>query len=322
MDGFSPEFRDAVHYILDITERIWEGRGIDRIHDWYAADCPVRTPLGVGDGAAAAVRATLETLAAFPDRELLGEEVIIGPKRPGFYSSHRVRSTGTHRGDGAFGPATGREVTMLTIADCLCRDNRVVEEWLVRDQAGIALQPLLDPRALGAAVAARNSQGAAPGADALLARWADPAGLAIEGEEALARPVLDGLDRIWNGKDIAALRSLYDRAARLEGPGGEVRHGWARIEPFLFGVLAAIPDGRFAAHHAIALSGSERPVRLALRWSYAGVHSGQGRWGTPSGRPLAILGISHFELRDGRVRAEWMLVDELSVWAQIAAGPA
>jgi predicted ester cyclase len=318
MQGFDPEFRDPVHYILAITERIWEGRGVGLIRDWYGAECPVRTPLGATEDVEAVVRGTLETLAAFPDRELLGEEVIIGAKRPGFYSSHRVRSTATHRGGGMFGPPTGRAISMLTIADCLCRDNQVVEEWLVRDQAGIALQLGLDPARLGAEIAGRNPQ-AAPGFEALLARWADPQGLTVEGDEALARSVIEALARVWADKDLGAARAVYDRAVRLEGPGGEVHHGWTRLDAFLFGVLGAIPDGRWQAHHAVALRGPGRPARVALRWTYGGTHTGHGRYGPPTGRAVALLGISHFELVEERIRSEWMLVDELSVWAQLQA---
>jgi predicted ester cyclase len=58
---------------------------------------------------------------------------------------------------------------------------------------------------------------------------------------------------------------------------------------------------------------------MALRWSYAGRHAGAGRYGPPSGADLALLGITHVELRDGRIINEWMLLDDLSVHAQIAA---
>ena len=44
-----------------------------------------------------------------------------------------------------FGAATGRPVTARTVADCLIRDGIIVEEWLVRDQAAIALQLGIDP---------------------------------------------------------------------------------------------------------------------------------------------------------------------------------
>jgi hypothetical protein len=63
----------------------------------------------------------------------------------------------------------------------------------------------------------------------------------------------------------------------------------------------------------------EKPVRVALRWSYCGTHKGRGRYGIHTGSPLALLGISHFELRDGLIVNEWLMVDETAVYAQIAA---
>ncbi|MEZ4726080.1 MAG: hypothetical protein R3E79_02980 [Caldilineaceae bacterium] len=98
MQNFSAEFETPEQYIIDITYKIWEARGIGRIRDWYAADCPVRTPHGVSDNVAAVISSTLSALHEFPDRQLLAEDIIIGDKANGFYSSHRVRSTATHLG--------------------------------------------------------------------------------------------------------------------------------------------------------------------------------------------------------------------------------
>jgi predicted ester cyclase len=320
MPGFDPDFADPVDYIVKITHRIWEERGIDLIRTrYYHPQALLRAPLGVSETADAVVNGTLETLAEFPDRQLLADDVIIGMKPHGFYSSHRVRSTGTHLGGGRFGAATGRAITMLTIADCLCRDNRVVEEWLVRDQAGIVRQLGHDPVAMGARIGRAHRASAAPGADALIERWRDPAGLTIEGDAALARRVVDGWTRIWTRAAIDDVRALYDRAVRLESPGGELHHGVSRLENVLFAILAAIPGGSFTAHHAIALREPDRPPRVAIRWSYRGRHAGHGRYGDPSGAELVLLGISQAELRGDRIINEWMLLDELSVHAQIAA---
>ena len=323
MERFDPEFSDPVDYIVKITHRIWEQRGVGLIRErYYDPQTQLRAPLGISSSADAVVAGTLETLAEFPDRQLLADDVVIGDKPTGFYSSHRVRSTATHGGDGRFGKATGRALTMLTIADCLCRDNRVVEEWLVRDQAGIARQLGLDPAALGEAAARANKAMAAPGADALLARWADPNGLTIVGDQDLAMRVIDAWREIWERASLDRIALHYDRAVRLEAPGAELHHGAHNLERFLFGLLAAIPDGKFTAHHAIARREPDRPPRVAVRWSYAGRHRGHGRYGAPSDAMLVLLGISQVELRGDRILNEWMLVDDTSVFAQIAAATA
>ena len=122
MKNFAPEFKTPEQYITDITYQIWEERGIDRIRVWYAAEAPVRTPHGVTSSVEDVVQSTHATLDEFPDRLLLPEDIIIGDLAEGFLSSHRIRSTATHLGDGAFGDATNRPITMMTIADCLCQD--------------------------------------------------------------------------------------------------------------------------------------------------------------------------------------------------------
>jgi predicted ester cyclase len=319
MTGFDPKFATPEAYILGCTYEIWEGRGIHLIPDaYYTHDAIVRTPLGVTTTAAAVVTGTQATLVEFPDRQLLADDILIGPKPWGFYSSHRVRSTATHLGDGLFAPPSGRALTMLTIADCLCRENRIFEEWLVRDQAGIARQCGHDPAVLGGRLG-RERPGTAPGTAALLARWADPNGCTIEGDADLAAPILDGWQAVWGRGDLGRLPRLYDRAVRLEAPGAEIHHGLHSLERVLGALRAAIPDGTAAIHHVIVCRGPDRPVRMALRWSYAGRHAGAGRYGPPSGADLALLGITHVELRDGRIINEWMLLDDLSVHAQIAA---
>ncbi len=156
MKNFAPEFKTPEQYIIDVTYKIWEERGIGRIRDWYAPEGPVRTAHGESNSVEAVVQGTLETLHEFPDRQLLPEDIIIGTTAEGFLSSHRVRSTATHSGDGFFGAATNRPLMMLTVADCLCENNQVVVEWLVRDQAGMAIQLGLDPKSVGRGLAEKN----------------------------------------------------------------------------------------------------------------------------------------------------------------------
>ena len=317
MQGFSDEFRDPVHYILDVTERIWEGRGIELIRDYYASDGPVRTPHGVTRSVETVVEGTRATLLTFPDRELLGEDVIVGDKAEGFYSSHRVRSTATHLGDGAFGPPTGRQLTMLTVADCLCRDNRVVEEWLVRDQAAMALEVGLDVSTTGRALGAGSPD--AYHADDMGERWADPNGLTVEGNADLAALCIEAYTALFSSNDPTSLKRTHDRALRHEGLAGALNYGWDRAGASLASLFEAMPDGEFTAHHAIGLCDEGRPPRVALRWSYRARHKGDGRYGEASQAELALLGASHFELRGNRILNEWMVTDELSIHAQIAA---
>ena len=149
MRGFDAEFRDLDHYIRVITERIWEGRRIDDIYRYYSDPCIVETPSSVSTDVEEVVSGTKATLAQFPDRRLLAEDIIqSGDAERGFLSSHRIISTMTHLGDGNFGKATSHKIHVRTIADCVCKDNRIIHEWLVRDHAAIALQIGSTPQAL------------------------------------------------------------------------------------------------------------------------------------------------------------------------------
>ncbi|MDX1413284.1 MAG: ester cyclase [Candidatus Promineifilaceae bacterium] len=319
MENFSPEFQSPEQYIIDITYKIWEKRGVSRINDWYAADAPVRNPHGVTNSVESVILHTLESMAEFPDEEALAEDVIIGDKESGFYSSHRVRWQATHLADGYYGPATKRFVSSLTIADCLCRDNRVVGEWLLGDHAGIVQQLGLDPEAFGRKLGKQNPGAYRIGNEAMRKRWSDPQGLTIVGDSSIANCLLDTLSAIWNDKNLAVMDEQYDRALRFEGPTNHIGFGRTQAGNWLLSLLSAIPDGRFEPHHMIIRQQVGRPVRAAVRWSYCGTHSGHGRYGPPTGLPITILAITHMELRDGLIANEWLVLDETAVYAQLAA---
>ena len=147
--GFDAEFLSLEHYIRLITDRIWEGGRLEDIHRYYSDPCTVETASTVSTCVADIVNGTRATLAMFPDRRLLAEDVIqSGDAQGGFLSSHRIISTMTHQGDGSFGKATGRRLQVRTVADCVCRNNQIIHEWLVRDHAAIALQIGSTPQAL------------------------------------------------------------------------------------------------------------------------------------------------------------------------------
>jgi hypothetical protein len=159
----SNRWTDLPDYILGITKEIWEDRGLATLHQYYAPDIPVRTPMGAARGNGPVIASTMATLAEFPDRQLLGEDVIWSDDPDhGLLSSHRILSTGTHTRDGAFGPATGRRWTIRVIADCAVKGDVIYDEWLVRDYGGLVRQLGQDPRAFAASlIAAEGGPGTA-----------------------------------------------------------------------------------------------------------------------------------------------------------------
>jgi predicted ester cyclase len=320
MHGFDPEFKDLRDFILKITYRIWEERGIDRIRDYYNESAPVKTPLSVTNSVEDVVRFTRETLQMFPDRQLYGEDVI-GVEHPvgTYYSSHRILSTMTHEGDGVFGLPTGKKVMTRIIADCICRENQVIDEWMVRDQSAILLQLGMDPETFGEKLAQADQVGGipVPEPEALVARWAGPPDSGpVQGD---AKRVADSYQAVWEDGDFDALVDTHDRAYQGFAPGAELLYGIDGLINFLTGMRAAIPDGVYQVYHWIEQRENEKNPRIALRWSVSGTHSGDGRFGSPTGSPVVILAMSHLELQRGFVVREYHGIDELSIWAQIAA---
>lgn len=320
MNGFDTEFKDLRDFILKITYRIWEEGGIDRIRDYYGETAPFKTGLNFTNSVEDVVRSTRETLQMFPDRQLYGEDVI-GAENPmgTYYSSHRILSTMTHEGDGTFGPPTGKKVVTRTIADCICRENQVVDEWLVRDQSAILFQLGVDPETFGEKLAQADRTGGIPVADpeTLVARWTGPPDSGpIQGN---AKRIADSYQAVWEAGDFGALIDTHDRAYQGFAPGGELLYGRDGLVNFLTGIRAAITDTVYQVHHWIEQRENEKNPRIALRWSVAGTHSGVGRFGSPTGSPVVILAMSHLELQHGLVVREYHGIDELSIWTQIAA---
>jgi hypothetical protein len=314
-------YTSVPEYIYGITREIWEDRGVGgKLDLYYAPDILLRAPTGLTTSNAGVTAQTLQTLHQFPDRQLVGEDVIWRDCGDGsFLSSHRLISVMRHTGDGIYGKATGRMVRSRIIADCWVENAQVKEEWLVRDQAAFAHCMGIEPSVL-----ARDM------VRAELARGA-PVSFFVPEQDRTSRctpgvqpdPILQsylaGLRRLLQDKDLSAIRDVYFHGAALHPPGGQSRHGHADIDRFFVGYLASFPEARFSVDNAFVNHDAHRPPRLSVRWSLRGQHSGHGHFGAPTGADVYIMAISHVHLVEGRVESEWLMTDEVSVWKQIHA---
>ena len=322
MHGFSSKFSDFPHYIIGITNEIWEGRGFSTLHEYYAPDVAVRMPGSVSRGNEGVIGATMATLSEFPDRTLLGEDVIwSGTPEEGMLSSHRIMSTATHLGDGVFGKATGTKLTYRILADCHAKNNAIDDEWLVRDNGAVVRQMGWDPKEFSRDLIARE------GGPETCIKPLTPAN-DIEGpykgtgnDNAWGQRHADLLTRLMNA-EMSAIKDNYDRAVQSEYPGGATGHSWDPVERFWMGLRASMPSAKFTIHHQIGRDDPNMPPRSAIRWSLHGKHDGWGAFGAPTGADLYVLGISHAEWGeliggDIRLRREWTLFDETAIWKQI-----
>lgn len=308
-------------YILGITKAIWEDRQIGSLTQYYGPDLIVRSPASVVKGNKGIIAATMATLAEMPDRELFGEDVIWAPSQGGFLSSHRLMCTATHTKPGMYGAPTGRKLAYRIIADCFCKDGAVHDEWLVRDQAAIVTQLGFDVKDWTRDLIAKEG-----GAEACVKPFTPARDMAgpYQGQ---------GNENEWGSKlsqvltqimsaDLSVVPKAYDRAATLHYAGDVTAYGWAGADEFWLALRSAFPSAAFEIHHVMGVDGGMMAPRAAVRWSLTGRHDGYGRYGSPSGADVHVMGMTHVEFGPfgadtGTIRREYTLVDDTAIWKQI-----
>ena len=317
IEGFDPKWKDFPDYIIGITKEIWEDRGIASLHHYYGPTMPVRSSASLVIGNKNVIAATMATLAEFPDRTLLGEDVIwCGDPKAGLLSSHRLVSTATHARDGMYGKATGKKLKYRIIADCAAKNNAIYDEWLVRDQGAIVRQMGWDPKAFAADLIARE------GGPEHCVKPFTPAqdvdgGYNSKGNDHPTGKRYAGMLTAIMGADMKVIAKDYDRAVQLELPGGVTGHSYGDADQFWMGLRAAFPNAKFEIHHVIGRDDPEFSPRAALRWSLTGKHEGWGAFGTPTGAEVHVMAMSHAEFGPWGLRREWVLYDETAIWKQI-----
>jgi len=322
LPGFDADFVDFPDYIIRITDRIWHQRKVDLCLDYYSADCAIHTLAGDITGAQTVVDNTYATLKAFPDRRLEADNVIWSDEGEGsFYSSHLITSIMTNEGDSEFGAATGKRVRILTIADCVCSNNRIVEEWLVRDNGGLALQLGFDPDAI-----AKRQAADAPS----LIAWHDSARAQLANSAANKpqfpqSPEADPeafaeafFQTIWAEQALDQIGNHYDFRAVGHFPNDRQFYGRDDFREFLAAFFAAITNVKIQVHHLadVPYLGDARDI--SVRWSLAGEHSGDGIYGPASGAPIYIMGVTQWRVINGQIHADWTVWDDIAVRRQIA----
>jgi predicted ester cyclase len=318
MKGFNPKFKDFPDYIISITKEIWEDRGIDTLNEYYGKDIVVRSPSSVVVGNQGVISATMATLAEFPDRTLLGEDVIwSGNEETGMLSSHRLHSTATHLGDGVYGKATGKQLRYRIIADCYAINNVITDEWLIRDQGAIVKQMGWDSKQYAIDLIDREG-----GPENCVKPFTPE--IDIEGpykgkgnDNEWGQKYADIISSMMNA-DMSTVEREYDRACNVAYPGGLEAISYPAIDRFWMGLRASFPNAKFTIDHQIGRDDPMMPPRAAIRFSLHGKHDGWGMFGQPTGKEVFIMCAAHAEFGPWGLRKEYVLFDETSVWKQIA----
>ncbi|MBY4893533.1 ester cyclase [Rhodobacteraceae bacterium N5(2021)] len=304
-------------YIIGVTHEIWEERKMASLHQNYGRDIVMRNTGGLILGNGEVIKDTLASQAAFPDKQLLADDVIwCEGANGGHLSSHRVMITGTHTGHGIFGAPTRRVASAYCIADCFVENEVITDEWLCYDTSDMVQQLGHSPRDW-AATMITNEGGPDKATRPFTADQDRPGPYSGSGNDhELGEKLADTLTRIMNF-DVAAIGEVYDRACHIRHAGGV--SGWTRAfaEAEWMQLRTAFPDAAFKVHHRIGRSDKGEPDRAAIRWSLDGTHTGYGRFGPPTNAPVHIMGFTHAEFGPRGLRREWSLWDEVAIWKQI-----
>jgi steroid delta-isomerase-like uncharacterized protein len=120
-------------------------------------------------------------------------------------------------------------------------------------------------------------------------------------------------DDIWNRGDLAAVDQVMVANARYHGPhmpnGVGDRESWRQAVSMYRG---AFPDSHVTFQGLIA-SGDI----VVGRWSATGTHTGQLRGVAPTGKRIAIGGITIYRIADGKIVEAWEQLDLLGMWEQL-----
>ena len=327
LPGFDEQYRDFVDYIMKITHDIWESKGIGVIYDTYHNNVTMHLGSSNLVGIKDVISNTLQTLHAFPDRRLIGQNVIWSDfGANGFLSSHRVLSTATNLGDSNFGPATGRKINFRTVIDCATTNNRIHEEWLVRDNLWIVTQLGLDPNEVAKKMA-KAAMEKTPGVLQSTYGICE----SMEGQfmpnkyeakdDSVGELMLEMLSRIYNYKYINDVKKYYHTNAVVHFICDKDLNGYDEIQGMLISLLACIPNGSYEVERVTYNQREENQgYDVSVRWRLRGINEGIGFFGQPSGNHIEIMGINHYHVINGKVKEEWITFDGLDVLKQMHMG--
>ena len=317
MKGFDKKYIDFPDYILKITKQIWEGKDVESIGKFYTDNIPVRSPFGITYGNKTVIEATYNTLKEFPNRQLLGEDVIWnGNDDIGYHSSHRILSKGTHLGDGFYGKPTGKDIFYRVIADCACKDNQVYDEWIVRDQGAMVRQIGYSPKEFAQIMI--DKEGGVDNAKTLFDK-SEVKPSDYRPEDVRINSAGEKYSKILNSVFEENYDfSDYNRASSIYWPGNKLGHGREDVAKFWNSLKNIFTEIKFSIEHVGYLDEPIKNPRASIRWFLEGIHSNDSDdYGKKTNSKLFIMGINHVELnKDGIIR-EWVLFDEVAIWKQI-----
>ncbi|MEU2652740.1 ester cyclase [Streptomyces albidoflavus] len=310
-------YKDPDDFIREVTDRIWVARDIAHIVDNYEPDSIVHASLGTVVGRDGVIEGSTMRMASSPGHVGQAEDVLWEARGDdAFLSSHLVFSADEHL-------AGGRNIRVRkrTVANCLYRRGRMVEEWVVRDDLADCLQLGIDPDEAARGLTFQGWTGSMtedPPQDVLKEGVSGPRPDDFRPE---CEMVLDFIDQVWSQRRLNKVHDFMARDLFLHTIGDRTVIRPERYQADLLEMVGPFPDARFAVRD-VQTHSSERyaGLRVAVLWTMHGTYRGTPAFGPLTGKPVTVMGVSQFLVQNGRIVKEVRVYDEIALRAQINAG--
>jgi predicted ester cyclase len=136
--------------------------------------------------------------------------------------------------------------------------------------------------------------------------------MAAEENKALIRRAL----AVWNSVDLVGLDDLFAPGVVMHLRGRSDVAGLDAYRGYNVGLRGTFPDQQWAAEDLLA-----EDDKVVLVWTLRGTHRGELMGLAPTGKEVAVTGISVYRIADGKVAEIWVQSDTLGLLQQIGAIP-
>lgn len=317
--AYSP-YTDPDDFIREVTDRIWVGRDIDHIEENYEPDSIVHVGLGTVTTRAEVIEGSTMRMAeasTVPGVHPAQAEDVVWEARgsDAFLSSHLIQRAGQRLIAGQL-----RRIQVHSVANCLYRRGRMVEEWIAKDSLAVVLQSGRDPETVALEQTFRGYHGSfteAPPVDVLAQ---GDSGLRPDDFRGECQTVLELIDEVWNKRNFRRVHDLMVRDLFLHSVGERTYLRPQGYQSETLRLLAAFPTARFEVRD-LQTNYSERyaGLRIAVLWRMTGRYDGQPHYGPLTNERIDLLGVSQFLVQNGRIVRERRIYDEIALRAQINA---
>lgn len=140
--GPAPARFDVADFVVRAAHEAWNWRNLSAVDRAYTSAARWHGPSGRAFYGRREIKGFMLSLfSVFPDLTYHADDLYyMGNTADGFRVATRWTIVGTHRGDGLYGPATGRRVHLWGITQQVVEGGRIAEEWTLFNEFEVLKQ--------------------------------------------------------------------------------------------------------------------------------------------------------------------------------------